>query len=398
MSQSTPDHRLMMLSRFERHAVRRSGGVPTVCVLTGPVGAGRGAWSEWATQAGCLTCSARGHFPLAHWLAAAAIMVPLSALAVQALARRLDRDPDDLLAEWHSKTSADRERSWDATTPHADDDILRALSFMPADAPPEVAVDALRPFGVRAVSLLFRIHPHAKWPGVLFVAGSLDELSAVAVETSTWAGRVPALPLAVAVSPIVWAEYQRTAPENRAKALLREGEVVVAGIDPEEADRRLTAAGVSDSVRASLTASDADETVVSAAAEVARATAAPPESEEEDSRARSAAEAFLFRMLESLPETAGRFEPNAKLEFRFGPRLAEVDLLCRELRLVIEIDGYYHFGESSAYRRDRTKDWELQRRGFVVLRFLADDVLPRFEEVRDRILDAVRTLPPGGAE
>jgi len=30
-----------------------------------------------------------------------------------------------------------------------------------------------------------------------------------------------------------------------------------------------------------------------------------------------------------------------------------------------------------SYRRDRTKDWELQRRGFVVLRFLAEDVIPQ---------------------
>lgn len=398
MSQPTNDPRSVTQGRLDRHAVRRTGGVPTVSVLTGPVGAGRGAWSDWAARTGCLTCSARGHFPLARWLAAAAVTVPLSTLAVRALARRLDRDPDDLLAEWRSKTSTDRERCWDTAAPHADDDILRTLSLVPVDAPPEVAVDTLRPFGDRAVSPVVRVHPHAKWPGVVFVVESPDELSAVAVEASTWAGRVPALALAVIVSAAVWAEYQRTAPEDRGKALLREGEVTVAGIDPEEADRRLAAVGVSDSVRASLAAGNADEALVTAATEVARATIAPPESEEEDSRARSAAEAFLFRMLESLPETAGRFEPNAELEFRFGPRPAEVDLLCRELRLAVEIDGYYHFGEPSAYRRDRTKDWELQRRGFVVLRFLAADVLPRYEAVRDRILDAVRTLPPGGAE
>ena len=50
-------------------------------------------------------------------------------------------------------------------------------------------------------------------------------------------------------------------------------------------------------------------------------------------RCERAAEQFLFEFLESLPETAGRFELNALLDFRFGPRPAEVDLLCREPRL-----------------------------------------------------------------
>jgi len=46
-------------------------------------------------------------------------------------------------------------------------------------------------------------------------------------------------------------------------------------------------------------------------------------------------------------------------------------------------------------RRDRTKDWELQRLGFVVLRFLAEDVIPQLEIIRDRILDAFNLTPLG---
>ena len=37
----------------------------------------------------------------------------------------------------------------------------------------------------------------------------------------------------------------------------------------------------------------------------------------------------------------------------------------------------------------------LQRRGFVVLRFLAEDVIPRLEMIRDRILDALTVTPLG---
>ena len=53
----------------------------------------------------------------------------------------------------------------------------------------------------------------------------------------------------------------------------------------------------------------------------------------------------------------------------------EVDLAALELALAVEIDGYYHFRDADAYRRDRRKDFELQKRGFLVVRVLADDVV-----------------------
>jgi very-short-patch-repair endonuclease len=111
--------------------------------------------------------------------------------------------------------------------------------------------------------------------------------------------------------------------------------------------------------------------------------------EEAGDRARSAAERFLFERLESLPETAGQFEQNAPLGFRFGTKEAEADLCARSLHLVIEVDGYFHFLGPEGYRRDRRKDWELQRRGFLVLRFLAQDVVTHMEEMLDTILEAV---------
>ncbi len=56
-------------------------------------------------------------------------------------------------------------------------------------------------------------------------------------------------------------------------------------------------------------------------------------------RARSATEAFLFRRLETLPDTKGRFRLNEKLPIAFDPAGSlEVDLLCPEARLVIELD------------------------------------------------------------
>ena len=52
----------------------------------------------------------------------------------------------------------------------------------------------------------------------------------------------------------------------------------------------------------------------------------------------------------------------------------EVDLLCRGARIAVELDGAQHVADPIAYRRDRKKDQLLQENGYLVLRFLAEDV------------------------
>ncbi|MEM1416313.1 MAG: DUF559 domain-containing protein [Myxococcota bacterium] len=96
-------------------------------------------------------------------------------------------------------------------------------------------------------------------------------------------------------------------------------------------------------------------------------------------RARSAAEAFLFLVLESREPTRGRFQLNASPGLRFGRRPMEVDLLAEGPRIALEVDGHWHFQGPDAYRRDRRKDLALQRAGWVVVRVLAGDVLDELE-------------------
>jgi very-short-patch-repair endonuclease len=107
----------------------------------------------------------------------------------------------------------------------------------------------------------------------------------------------------------------------------------------------------------------------------------------------------LFRRLETLPETAGRFRLNALLSIPFdGQGRMEVDLLCDPERLAIELDGGQHLGDAEAYRRDRRKDMLLQENGYMVLRFLAEDVGKRLDEILDMILRALanrRTVSGG---
>lgn len=116
------------------------------------------------------------------------------------------------------------------------------------------------------------------------------------------------------------------------------------------------------------------------------AKAVPPDAEGAD-RARSASEAFLFRRLETLPQTMGRFRLNVELPIPFdGWGRMEVDLLDAEYRIAIEIDGAQHLADAECYRRDRRKDALLQENDYTVLRFLAEDVGKRLDDVLDAIL------------
>jgi len=115
-----------------------------------------------------------------------------------------------------------------------------------------------------------------------------------------------------------------------------------------------------------------------------------PASAEPEGGARSAAEAFLYRRLQSLTETAGLFRLNAKLPIPFdGWSELEVDLYCAELKLAIELDGPQHFADPAAYRRDRSKDALLQQNGCLVLRFLVDDLCQRLDATLDAIVRSI---------
>ncbi|HTT41324.1 MAG TPA: DEAD/DEAH box helicase family protein [Burkholderiales bacterium] len=111
-------------------------------------------------------------------------------------------------------------------------------------------------------------------------------------------------------------------------------------------------------------------------------------------RARSATEAFVYRRLETLAATRGRFRLNVALPIAFdGQGQLEVDLLCAEARVAVELDGAQHLADPVAYRRDRRKDLLLQENGYLVLRFLAEDVGKELDRVLDTIVRAVSRSP-----
>jgi very-short-patch-repair endonuclease len=97
----------------------------------------------------------------------------------------------------------------------------------------------------------------------------------------------------------------------------------------------------------------------------------------------------LFAQLQARAQTAGLFCLNGTLDADFGGRSMEIDLLSRRHAVAVELDGYRHFQDPDAYRRDRRKDLEMQKRGIVVLRFLSEDVVSRLESILATIDDAI---------
>ena len=153
--------------------------------------------------------------------------------------------------------------------------------------------------------------------------------------------------------------------------------------------RRLSAEGLpADVVEAFATAAVRHASVVSTTV-----ADRPRKPEQEDAAPSPPPSGSCSSCSDALPRTGGRFTLNAKLGFCFGGGAAEIDLCAESLRLAVEVDGYHHFTDPDAYRRDRRKDWELQRHGYVVLRVLAADVVERMEEGSRPHIDGGGPLP-----
>jgi hypothetical protein len=202
----------------------------------------------------------------------------------------------------------------------------------------------------------------------------------------------PRLPVAVAVTQEGFDGLVTTWPHSRVVALAREGLVELRGVSRNQLEERLRAAGVDPlpppATVSRLTVAGLAEEVADAFVESARAVRAPTPSDAA-SDFRSIHERFLFEQLESLPETAGLFRPNRPLPFRHGTQSAEADLLAERVKIVVEVDGGHYHLNADQYRRDRRKDWLYQRHGYLVLRFLAEDVVDDLEAILNTIVEAV---------
>jgi very-short-patch-repair endonuclease len=206
---------------------------------------------------------------------------------------------------------------------------------------------------------------------------------------------VPKLPVAWALSEEQYLFYLATCKESRAKATCRETVVRIDSSGEDEILRVLSSLNLPDieSLEGSIKRivnDGADHSLIKSFIDAVKKRDAAASGEVAASElARSAAEAFLYERLESMPETGGLFELNRQIDILFGNRMMEVDLVSLRYKLAVEIDGYFHFVDNEKYRRDRRKDFLLQKEGYIVMRFLAEDIVAQLEEILDTILAAL---------
>ncbi len=223
-------------------------------------------------------------------------------------------------------------------------------------------------------------------PGQITVVSSLVEgLYGLATARSDW-------PIAVLMDSESHLALQREAESSRALALIEEGVVFLGRRESTAVASALPPAALrserfADTLGFLNTLDPARPLTNHFEAAVAALTASEvePGASQLAARVRSEAERFLFECLQALPETRNLFRLNVRLPVKFGTTNLEVDLLARSHRLAVEVDGYYHFQNVDAYRRDRRKDLLLQRQGYIVVRVLATDVVERMPSVLDTI-------------
>lgn len=381
---------------LQRHQSRRASGVPTVTALTGAVGLGVRAWRAWAGANGrpCAPAAEAPERALVAWVEAAFGAADPVTAAVGWVASACGRAPDGLTR----LTRYDLEALWrevpvDPRAPGTSAAFLflsdRASGAEPAPARLVRELAGASGDFARVVKALTSLYPETLWPALL-LAPAPGALPSALRLLEIVAAAEPRVPVGFAAPRDEYESFLARFADTRVGALAREGLVEVRGVSGNQLEARLLAAGI-DSPTASVARLAADgvaEDVATAFVSAARAVREPTPSDLA-SDFRSVHEEFLFGQLESLPPTAGLFRANHPLPFRHGTQTAEADLLADGLKLAVEIDGGFYHLNPDQYRRDRRKDHLYQQHGYLVLRFLAEDVVADLERILDTILGAV---------
>jgi hypothetical protein len=397
--------------------------IPTITVLCGPIGAGVYFLKSWTEQRSIpVVPPLSGDTDLADaWATTLASHQDLGKSALAWLSRRTDRLAEDWGGRLAAMTPHDLVRLWQTHDLIADTAVSSVVARWLIERrvanerlTPQSLVKRLRTellsddnAGTHLVSALASLTPTEHWPALLLVpTTSSDPLTSLGKSIrilELWTTAVPLLAAAIVAPEDLVQTFLVQEQSSHSQAMVREGLVAVTGLDGGGLAERLAGQVAGGNVPTAsikrLQKEGVAEELAAPFMDAAQALAHPETPVHEDD-ARSAAERFLKDLLESLPETVGLFALNQRLEFKHGQSAAEVDFLAAQLKLVIELDGsYYHLTNPEAYRRDRRKDWQLQRHGYLVLRFLSDDVVQRLEEILDTIVAAVefrrRFIQPG---
>ncbi|WP_430712091.1 DUF559 domain-containing protein [Nodosilinea sp. AN01ver1] len=391
------------IARLALHQSQRCQAIPTLSVLQGKAIAARQLWTQWLEQTGRST--GVGVYTsiatlLETWLTALAQHDELRSRILRNVAVLAHRSETELTA-WLAHTSDyQRQLFWQQLAPLSQDaERLRSIldwlpdfpSSEPQTKPLALADSSTVLASFAAVARLFL--PSAV-PGLLVLLPEDNRAAVALTALAQLVEAVPQIPVALALTVAQVQYLLNELPESRAKAMLRGGLIDVPLPELGNLKQRLSDRNLDDEqlqpllhlVETHGTTPDVLDTALTLLDP-----AHQPKTEEAADVYRSQAEWFLFQYLEAKPTTTGRFQVNARLDINFGDRPMEVDFLDGAAKIVIELDGHYHFQCLDNYRRDRRKDRLLQQQGFLVLRFLSEDVVSDLEGILDAVDQALAT-------
>jgi very-short-patch-repair endonuclease len=368
-----PDHIQGLV--FERHRGRRAQGVPTLSVLVGDADPAEWCWSRWQrARSAAFACVAGSGLAemLGAWFSRGCVLAALrrELLRRGAAARGVSCEEFGLtlgaFVRGPRRQGVDELSAWLGCRP----ELVAIVAGADAEALPAWALAGFP----RALAELERALPDGL-PG-LFVRASVGAASSVFDEVVAsliqLAEAVPRLELAMNATSNELAAWRQRA-DARERHLVAEGSIRLEAAHQTSTRRRRPSAEI-------------DEAPAVEGAHAPATRGATPRLEYDAAEfARSRAERMLFEHLEGRTRTRGLFRLNGTIPEPFGGRHLEVDLLSDELRVALEVDGYHHFRDATAYRRDRDKDVRLQRLGYTVVRVLATDVDVELDYVTDTI-------------
>jgi len=391
---------------LDLHQSQRCQAIPTLSVLRGKVIAARDLWIRWSEQSHRLT--GVGVYTsiaalLETWLTAIVRHDDLQSRILQKIAA-LANQPAAELATWLARTSDyQRQLFWQQLAPLAED-VDRWRSLLDWLSPAPNLVPQTKPFrsedssdALAVFATVARLFPSTEVPGLLVLLPEGGDRAGTALQAIIQLTETaPQFPVGLVLTASQVQTLLDGMPESKIKAMLRSGLIEVPALEPSSIrqwlhDRSGTDKQLQPLLHLAETYGATPELLDSALTLLAPAN--QPPTEEADTRYRSEAERFLAQYLEARPTTMGRFQVNARLDIDFGNRPMEVDFLDAASKIVIELDGYYHFQSLDNYRRDRCKDRLLQQQGFLVLRFLSEDIVSDLEGILDAIDQAIASRP-----
>jgi very-short-patch-repair endonuclease len=368
-----------LLRVWQHHRARRQRGLPTVTLAVADPPVLPFPLETILEGAGATLAFSSGtelRLIVRDWLSTLEERHDLEAEALAWLGLELGASHAEVRVSWSARTGMER-MSWLESLERAHPQPLAALEVLraacarsdseglepaqPHGQDPRATLSSLRSWLPGGDRLVFCLESAR--------TATLRALLALAELSPSW-------PLLAVVEPDEWRAAQ-DALDDRSRTLLEQGRLPsqlspLVKPSPRTGGRGDAAGDSSGEERAGSTLANEAKTAM----RLARAAVERGDGHAETlaGRARSLAERRLYELLQAEQVTRGLFALNELQPFMFGPRRAEIDLVCAELRIAVEVDGYHHFREFDGYRRDRRKDVLLQHQGYLVSRHLAADV------------------------